>query len=107
MDEKLRRSRKQERRGAEMFGGTMNAGSGNGSRKGDVRTDDENIEFKTTIGKSYSLKHRDLEDAYRNALLIGRRALFGVEFSDGRTSDRYIVLTEADYLAMKDAWSSV
>ena len=101
MDERLRRSRKQEQRGARMYGGTVNAGSGNGHRKGDVRTPDENIEFKTTAGKSYGLRHRDLEDAYRNALLIGRRALFGIEFSDGLISDRYIILKEDDYLEMQ------
>lgn len=101
-DERMRRSRAQERRGAKVYGGTVNAGSGNKNRKGDVRAPDINIEFKTTGAASFILKQRDLQTAYKQALLIGRRVLFGIEFAHGRDIDRYVILKEEDYLQVRD-----
>jgi hypothetical protein len=104
MDERIRRSRRQERRGAGIFGGTVNAGSGNGARKNDVRTPTESIEFKSTKAASYSLKLADLGAAWVHALNDNRRMLFGIEFASrdrGIVPTRYIVMTEDDYLELR------
>lgn len=104
MDERIRRSRKQERRGAKMFGGTVNAGSGNGARKNDVRTPTESIEFKSTRAASYSIKLADLGASWIHAINDSRRMLFGIEFAArerGIIPTRYVVMTEADYLELR------
>jgi hypothetical protein len=97
MNEHLRRSRKQEKRGAKLLGGSVNSGSGNGPRKNDVRSDEWSVEYKTTTAKSYSLKLADLEVAERQAILEHRSALFGIDFARGagRTS-RYVVCPESE-----------
>lgn len=97
MNEHLKRSRKQEKRGAELYGGSVNAGSGNRGRKNDVRTDDWSIEFKTTKSASYSLKRAELQLAEQHAIREHRRCLFGIDFAgtNGSTS-RYVVLGEHD-----------
>jgi hypothetical protein len=101
MNEHLRRSRKQEKRGAKLFGGTVNAGSGNKGRKNDVQTEEWSIEFKTTTAKSYSLKRDELLLAERNALLAHRKALFGIDFAGGDNgTHRYIVVGEDDVLSL-------
>jgi hypothetical protein len=101
MNEHLRRSRKQEKRGAKVYGGTVNAGSGNKGRKNDVRADEWSIEFKTTSAASYSLKRADLLLAERHAILEHRRALFGIDFADGKSgTSRYVVLTEDDLVTL-------
>ena len=96
MNEHLKRSKKQEKRGAKLYGGSVNAGSGNKSRKNDVRTDDWSIEFKTTNAASYSLRRADLELAERHAILEHRNALFGIDFAGRAGTSRYVVLTEGD-----------
>lgn len=112
MKEPQRRARRQERKGAERFGGVVNAASGNhgsldflnGLHQNDVRTDEESIEFKTTQAASYSLKLADLRAAGRHALLDDRRMLFGIEFCPPGTMHgaRYVVLEESDYLEMRN-----
>lgn len=81
VDQRLRRSRAQERRGAALHGGSRNAGSGNTPwRKSDVRVDrDYLIEYKRTDKKSITIKLEDLETNRTNALLEGRQPLFGIE----------------------------
>lgn len=103
MNEHLKRSRKQEKRGANVYGGTVNAGSGNKARKNDVRSDEWSIEFKTTTNGSYSLRLKDLEDASRNAVLEHRKLLFGIDFA-GRDigTRRFVVLEESDLLEVLD-----
>ena len=96
MNEHLRRSKKQEKRGAKLLGGSVNAGSGNKSRKNDVRTDDWSIEYKTTTAASYSLKLADLKLASRHAVLEHRSALFGIDFSGSGGTERYVVIAEGD-----------
>ena len=80
-DERMRRSRAQEARGAALHGGRRNAGSGNTPwRKNDVRVDrDYLIEYKRTDNKSISIKLEDLETLRTNALLEGREPLLGIE----------------------------
>jgi hypothetical protein len=103
-NEHLKRSRKQEKRGAELYGGSRNAGSGNKGRKNDVRTDEWSIEFKTTKSASYSLKHSELQIAERNAILEHRSALFGIDFARGAGgTSRYVVVTEHDLLTLLQA----
>lgn len=110
MDDKLRRSRKQERDGAKRYGGTVNSQSGAGDiRKNDVRTETESIEFKGTTNESYRLSVGDLIKAWAHATLDDRMMIFGIEFyipanySISRGSPaRYVVMTEDDYLSMRD-----
>lgn len=107
MDEKIRRSRKQERDGAKRYGGTVNSQSGAGDiRKNDVRTPDESIEFKSTLAASYSLKRDDLATAWKYAIMDSRRMIFGIEFAERSNvigaPRRYIVMPEDDYLAMRE-----
>jgi hypothetical protein len=105
-----RRSRKQERDGAKRYGGTVNAQSGAGDiRKNDVRTGTESIEFKGTTRQGYRLTVADLIKAWSHATLDDRTMIFGIEFfpsalntfSPGSPT-RYVVMTENDYLAMRD-----
>jgi hypothetical protein len=95
-DERLRLSRKQERRGAKVYGGTVNAGSGNQNRKNDVRCGDISIEFKRTDKLSYSLKREELRIAHKNAMLEGREMVFGVEI----VNERYVVVSEDYFIAL-------
>ena len=88
----IRRSKQQEKEGAERFGGTQNSNSGAGwVRKGDVRTPTELVEFKTTAAKSYQLKYADLDLETRQALLDDRIMVFGL-----------VILAEDDYLELSD-----
>jgi hypothetical protein len=101
-----RRSRKQEKRGARVYGGIRNSGSGNTTgHKNDVRSSTLSIEFKTTTNKSYGLKLAELQAAEDNALLDGRNALFGIDFEEQhlgkRKTFRYVVQTEYDFLEIK------
>jgi hypothetical protein len=103
--EHLSRSRKQEQRGARLYNGTVNVGSGNKSRKNDVRSDDWSIEFKTTTAASYGLKLADLALAESQALREHRRVIFGIDFvgremGSKRVTSRYAVLTEDDLLGV-------
>lgn len=102
MNEGLRRSRAQEKRGAAALGGTRNPGSGNGwSKKNDVRTETELIEYKCRAredAKSISIKVTDLRDVEKNSLLEGRRPLLGFDLG-GRD---YVILTVEDYMELRD-----
>lgn len=94
----LRRSQRQEARGAHHLGGTVNAGSGNGwMRKNDVRTPTYSVEYKTTAAKQFTLKNTELIQAERHAILDGRRMAFGVEMC-GRN---WMVISEEDFLELK------
>lgn len=93
----LRKSQRQEKRAAAIYGGSRNAGSGNGDyRKNDVRTDTLSMELKYTGKKSYPLKLDDLLKAEKHALLDGREAMFGIEMG-GRN---WVVLSEDAYLGL-------
>lgn len=59
MNAALRASRRQERRGAARYDGSVNSGSGNGwLRKNDVRTDTLSIEYKHTGAASLPADRR-------------------------------------------------
>jgi hypothetical protein len=96
VNEHLKRSRKQEKRGAKEFGGYTNPRSGGGDwHKNDVRSDDYSIEYKTTTKKQYPLKLADLLTADKHALLAGREMLFVIEFD---TEDREFVIMNKHHL---------
>ncbi|RZU35969.1 hypothetical protein EV284_3452 [Streptomyces sp. BK022] len=98
MADMLKKSQKQERRGAELLGGTVNAGSGNGwVRKNDVRTPEYSVEYKVTGKKQYSLKDAELQTAEKQALLDGREMLFGIQMESGRN---WIVMSEETFLTL-------
>lgn len=98
-----RRSRRQENRAAKVYGGKVTSGSGNTTGlKNDVNTVDLSIEFKTTKQKSYNLRLDGLRKAEKEALLNGREALFGIDFETGPRTFRYVVLSEYDYLQMRE-----
>jgi len=101
MDQRIKRSRDQESRGARLHTGRRNAGSGNHwQRKNDMRTDDgkELFEYKRTDGKSITIKATDLATLRRNALLEGRDPRFGIEL-DGHD---YVLLPAGDYELLKE-----
>lgn len=84
MGESMKRSQAQEKRGVKLHGGSRNAGSGNTPwRKNDVRLDGGFlIEYKTTTGRNQSqitIRAKDTEDVWRNAILDGRDPAFGIE----------------------------
>jgi len=93
-----KRSRRQEERVAERFGGQATPGSGNGwARKNDVRTPEISFEMKYTDKKQFTLKAHDLEQGERYALLDGRDFVFGIEMC-GR---RWVVVSEDDYASLR------
>jgi hypothetical protein len=101
----LKRSRIQERKGSRLYDGSLQPGSGNRwHSKGDIETETELIECKTTVRHSYSLKAADLDKAMRQALLEGKRMVFEIEFvDDGLT---VVVLDRSDYMLMRETGSS-
>ncbi|MFF8283369.1 hypothetical protein ACF06W_11670 [Streptomyces albus] len=99
MDRRIRASRMQERRLAQEMGGVTTAGSGNGwAVKNDVRTKAWSIECKTTSAARFSLTHRDLINAEKNALLDMREMAFAIEMQ-GRT---WVVLPKETFLRLID-----
>jgi hypothetical protein len=95
MDERQRRSRRQERRIANRVQGRTQPASGATPwRKQDVRQSDFLIEAKFTDRGSYSIKASEWERMRRNALLDGRRPMLVVELQ-GR---RLVVMEEDDLL---------
>ena len=101
MDDRLRRSRRQERRIAEENGGQVTPGSGNGWRvKNDVRTPTESWECKTTNKAQFTLKLAELRKAWIGAVLDHRRMVFAIEFGEG--GEEYVVLKSTDYIELRD-----
>lgn len=94
----LKKSVKQEKRSANHYRGSRNAGSGSGwLRKNDVRSEDFLIENKLTIGtKSITLKNVDLVELRERAILEDRIPVLQFDLS-GR---HYVVLVEDDFLTM-------
>lgn len=97
MDRRIKSSRTQEKKLAKDIGGTTIAGSGNGwAVKNDVRNQQWSIECKTTAAASFSLTHRDLINAEKNALLDLRDMAFAIEMR-GRT---WVVLSRETFLRL-------
>lgn len=95
MDNRLKRSRAQEKKTASLHQGTVNAGSGNGwVRKSDVRTRYTLIETKRTDAKQITLTDKALRTNHDLSWAEGRIPVLGFELQ----GKRYIVLEEDDYL---------
>jgi hypothetical protein len=96
----LKKSVKQEKRSANHYKGSRNAGSGSGwMRKNDVRAEQFLIENKLTIGtKSITLKDIDLRELRERAIIEDRTPVLQFDLN-GR---RYVVLVEDDFLTMID-----
>jgi len=96
----LKKSRKQEKRSANTYRGSRNAGSGNGwMRKNDVRSEAFLIENKLTTGtKSITLKEVDLRELRERAIIEDRTPVLQFDLN-GRN---YVVLIEDDFLALID-----
>lgn len=98
---RVRDSRAQESRGADLFGGVRSPGSGNGARKGDVRTtgsswrdpDHRLIEYKRTDKRQITVKADDLEKIQREAISTGRIPVVGIEVG----GKHYVIEREGDY----------
>ncbi|WP_411087757.1 hypothetical protein [Streptomyces sp. 061-3] len=97
MDRRIKASRDQEKKLARDIGGTTTAGSGNGwAVKNDIRNSAWSIECKTTSAARFSLTHRDLIHAERNALLDLRDMAFAIDMQ-GRT---WVVLSKESFLRL-------
>lgn len=99
----IKKSRKQEKRSANTYNGSRNAGSGSfWLRKNDVRSTELLIENKLTVGKkSITLKNIDLVELRERAILEDRIPVLQFDLS-GRN---YVVLVEDDFLEMiNDDW---
>lgn len=96
----LKKSRKQEKRSADVYKGSRNLGSGNGwMRKNDVRSETFLIENKlTTATKSITLKEVDLRELRQRAILEDRIPVLQFDLS-GRS---YVVIVEDDFLELID-----
>lgn len=94
----MKTSQKQEKRAADVYKGSRNAGSGSGwLRKNDVRSHDFLIENKFTDNlKSYSIKSADLIELRERAILEDRMPLFQFDLG-GR---QYVILTEDDFITI-------
>lgn len=96
----LKKSRKQEKRSADTYRGSRNAGSGNGwMRKNDVRSEAFLVENKlTTSIKSITLKEVDLRELRQRAIVEDRVPVLQFDLA-GRN---YVVLVEDDFLGLID-----
>lgn len=96
----LKKSRKQEKRSANTYRGSRNAGSGSGwMRKNDVRSEAFLVENKlTTSVKSITLKEVDLRELRQRAIVEDRVPILQFDLA-GRN---YVVLVEDDFLGLID-----
>lgn len=96
----LKKSRKQEKRSANTYRGSRNAGSGSGwMRKNDVRSEAFLVENKlTTSVKSITLKEVDLRELRQRAIVEDRVPVLQFDLA-GRN---YVVLVEDDFLGLID-----
>jgi hypothetical protein len=89
-----RRSKLQELKAAKDYKGKTTPGSGNQwVKKADVTTDHFLVECKSTLKKSYSLKHDDLKKLYYQSVLDNKVPVFEIDF-DG---DQYVILSKSDF----------
>lgn len=72
----------QEKRLAKSLGGRRTPGSGSKAIKGDVHTQEELVEAKTTSKTQYTLKLEDLQKLERQATGAGKRPVFAIELNN-------------------------
>lgn len=94
-----RMSRRQEAAGAALHGGRRTPRSGGGPIKGDVRTDDEVIEYKWTGKQQVTVKGEVLEKVFDEAVAELKRPVLGLSV---RGKD-YVVLPLHHYVEITDA----
>ena len=94
----LKTSKKQEKRTADTYKGSRNAGSGSGwMRKNDVRSVEFLFENKfTTNKKSITLKESDLRELTERAIIEDRTPVLQFDLANRR----YVVLVEDDFVEM-------
>ena len=93
-----KQSKKHENRLAKELGGQRVVASGAfWSRKGDVRMPDVLLEHKWTGKKSFTLKSDVLEKIVNEAIVESRMPILGISLNN----ENYIVMTEDDYLEMR------
>lgn len=94
----IKTSRKQEKRTADIYKGSRNAGSGSGwMRKNDVRSVEFLFENKfTTNKKSITLKESDLRELTERAIIEDRTPVLQFDLANRR----YVVLVEDDFVEM-------
>ena len=94
-----KQSKKHEDRLAKAIGGQRSVASGAfWSRKGDVRSKGILLEHKWTGKKSFTLKSEVLEKIVNEAILESRQPVLGISLNN----NNYVILTEDDYLEMKE-----
>jgi len=96
-----RRSRRQEDNAAKRLGGTRNAGSGNLSRKNDVRTDRLSVELKWTGKRQITVKADDLTKGEKHAMREGREFAFGICVG----ARDYVIVNRDFFEELVDSWS--
>lgn len=104
MDDRLRKSRRQEREGMRKLGGRQTGRSGaNWHSKNDGRTVETLVEYKRTDNKKQiTIHYTDLRDAERNALAEGRTMEFRFELMNRE----YVVRTAVDDVDVGDAYGT-
>jgi len=91
--------KKKEKDDAKSFGGREQPRSGAGwKNKQDVKTDMFLIENKTTIKKSFSVKHKYWKEIKTNAVLEGRMPLLSIRFLEDDTD--LVVLDKDDLIEL-------
>jgi len=94
-----KQSKKHEDRLAKAIDGQRSFASGAfWSRKGDVRSKRVLLEHKWTGKKSFTLKSEVLEKIVKEAILDSRMPILGISLNN----NNYVILTEDDYLEMKE-----
>lgn len=94
-----KRSKLQEIRASREYGGSLTPGSGNTwVKKGDLRTEDEMFEFKTTNKETYSLSASELMRLRDHALLDNKIPVFEIEFAARGVT--CVVLMKDDFIAI-------
>ena len=97
-----RMSRKQEAAGARTHGGRVTPRSGGGPVKGDVRNDEEVIEYKWTGKEQVTIRGQVLEKVFDEALAELKRPVLGIQVR----GKNYVVLPEHFYVEQKD-WADL
>ena len=93
-----KRSKKQEKKTADIYRGSRNAGSGSGwMRKNDVRALSFLFENKfTTNMKSITIKEVDLRELTERAIIEDRTPVLQFDLAN----KRYVILNEDDFLEL-------
>jgi hypothetical protein len=96
-----RASLRQEKEGTQNFSAVRHGGSGAGwARKHDAHTATELIEFKRTDNRRViRIDLKEVQALEARAALEGRQPVVGIEMGTG---DRFVLLREDDYLALRD-----